>query len=226
MRKNKNCIYVVNISKKRKNIAFFTFIFIFFAILYLYLTYIATPILIDNTSAKIKTITNKSIDCAVSEVFSNNIKYDDVITINKDNNGNIKTMNANTSKVNYISRSISQITLDKIIELSQNSVLINIGAFTGISVFSGLGPKVKFNFTPYGDVVCKFKSVFTSAGINQTQHKIYLNVDFVVRVIFPFRNVEVKGDSNVLVCESVIIGEIPEIYLNSNNLTEMLNLIP
>ena len=96
----------------------------------------------------------------------------------------------------------------------------------GISLISGYGPPIKIEIFPYGEVGCKFLSQFISAGINQTQHKIYVQVDTFVNVVLPFKTLSVRMKNEVLVCESVIIGEIPETYLKSNSLTEMLELVP
>ena len=111
-------------------------------------------------------------------------------------------------------------------ELVKSPITISLGAFTGIPIFSGLGPKIPINIYPYGDIGCVFESRFVSAGINQTQHKIYLNVSCIINVILPFNHLKVNTSSEVLICESVIIGEIPDTYLKSNTLNEMLNLVP
>jgi sporulation protein YunB len=101
-----------------------------------------------------------------------------------------------------------------------------LGSFTGISIFSGLGPKIAFDISPYGEVLCSFLSNFESAGINQTYHKLYLIISLKIYVVFPFEKLQVISDSEVLLCETLIIGKIPEVYLNSSNLNEMLNLVP
>ena len=91
---------------------------------------------------------------------------------------------------------------------------------------SGVGPKIAFNVSPFGEVVCSFSSNFESAGINQTYHKLYLIILLKVNIVFPFERLQVFSDSEVLLCETLIIGKIPEVYLSSNNLDEMLNLVP
>jgi len=35
-----------------------------------------------------------------------------------------------------------------------------------------------------------------------------------------------QSSSEVLLSETLIVGNIPEVYLNSSNLTDMLNLVP
>lgn len=226
MKVRKNIIYTINIAKKRKTLAFFTVLFVIFAIFISYIHYIVSPLLINATKAQMMVLANKSVDYAVTEAMSSFVTYDDLIKITKDESGNIKTMQANSSKVNNISRMVTQIALARLGDISHEPLKIKLGAFSGISALSSIGPDIKFDVFPYGDISCKFSSVFSDAGINQTSHKIYINIDAIIRVVYPLETVEVKSFSDVLICESIIIGEIPDTYLRSNTLTEMLNLVP
>ena len=224
--KKHNMIYTINFRKKRKIIAFFMCVFIIFAFFISYLNYIVSPLIIRTSEAQMKILANKSMDYAITEAMSSFVTYDDVIKINKNENGKIISMTANSVKVNNISRMVTQIALAHLIDLSRDPIQINVGAFTGINALSGVGPKISFDVYPYPDITCSFLSKFEQAGINQTQHKIYIVVNAVVRVVFPMKTVEAKSSSDVLICEGVIIGDIPETYLNSNRLNEMLNLVP
>jgi len=227
MIKNKKMIiYSINFNKKRKIIAFFMCVAVIIAFFMMYLHFIVSPVIIRSSEAHMKILANKSMDYAITEAMSSFVSYHDIIKISRDENGNINSMTANTSKVNNISRMITQIALAKLVELGNDPIRINIGAFTGINAFAGLGPKVSLNVYPYPDITCKFLSTFDDAGINQTQHKIYAMVSTVVRVVFPRGTISVTSGSDVLICEGIIIGEIPDTYLNSNTLTEMLNLVP
>ena len=105
------------------------------------------------------------------------------------------------------------------------ALYIPLGSFSGIPIFSGLGPIVEVAAMPYASVGCQFLSKFEMAGINQTLHKIYLSVNTVVSMVFPFSSVEVNEISDVLVSESLIIGEIPDTYLMAAENGDMLNMV-
>jgi len=173
-----------------------------------------------------KILANKSMDYAITEAMSSFVTYDDIIKISRTESGAVSTMSANSVKVNNISRMVTQIALSKLLELGKDPLKISLGAFTGINALAGVGPKVNIDIFPYPDITCSFLSKFESAGINQTVHKIYIIVSSTVRAVFPLKTVEVSSVSDVLICEGVIIGEIPQTYLNSNKLNEMLNLVP
>ena len=224
--RSKKLIYAVNVHKKRTIVAFFTCFFIIFAFFASYFHFIVTPIIFRTSEAQMSILANRSMDYAITEAMSSFVTYDDIIRINKDSENKISTMSANSVKVNNISRMVTQIALSKLLELGREPIKIHAGAFTGINALSTVGPQVSIDIHPYPDITCKFLSVFDYAGINQTRHKIYIIVNAIVRVVFPARTIEVSSMSDVLLCEGVIVGQIPDTYLNSNRLNEMLNLIP
>lgn len=211
---------------KRKIIIFFAFVFIFFAFFVIYMNVLVTPLIVNTGRSQIKVFATKSMNYAVTEAINQNISYDDLVTTLTDTNGKIYMIEANTVKINNISNMIERVTLAHLNEISRTPLKIPIGAFTGIALFSGSGPPVSIEIFPYGEVGCKFLSQFISAGINQTQHKIYVQVKATINVVLPLKTFSVTMDNEVLICESVIIGEIPETYLKSSSLQDMLDLIP
>ena len=221
-RKNKTKTFSV----KTKILLFFMLIFLVFAFFILYLYFLVTPLIVNTSKSQIKVFATKSMNYAITEAMNQNINYDDLVNVITDGSGKISMIQANSVQINNISKMIERITLAHLLEISKTPISIPLGAFTGITLFSGIGPNIKIDIFPYGEIGCKFLSQFLSAGINQTQHKIYVSVDTKINVVLPFKTISVNMKNDVLVCESVIIGEIPETYLKSNTLTEMLDLIP
>lgn len=211
---------------KRKVILFFTCILFIFALFAVYIKTLVTPLIVETSKAQIKVYATKAMNYAIIEAMSQEANYNNLINITTGEDGKINLIEANSSKVNTVSMMIERITLAHLLEISKTKIKIPLGAFTGISLLSGMGPPVEIEIYPYGEVSCRFLSQFVSAGVNQTQHKIYVSVDTKVNVVLPFRTVTIEMTNEVLICEGIIIGEIPETYLKSNTLTEMLNLIP
>ena len=224
--KTKNHISLINLSKFRKKHKIFAFFIIFFLAVFLYLKYLAIPIVINNTKSQVQSYATKSINYAIADTMNQNISYGDLINIVKDNNNNVSFIEANSVRINLLSKTMSKVVMSNFLEFAKWPIKIAIGSFSGISILSGLGPKIAFNISPFGEVVCSFSSNFESAGINQTYHKLYLIILLKVNIVFPFERLQVLSDSEVLLCETLIIGKIPEVYLSSGNLDEMLNLVP
>ena len=91
---------------------------------------------------------------------------------------------------------------------------LRFGSFTGLKLMSGKGPGIKIRISTIGNVKTDLKSEFVSKGINQTLHRIYLQVDSEVSILTPFDDITQSISNQVLLAENVIIGNIPNTYYN------------
>lgn len=225
-KRNKYLLSTINVYKIRKKDKIIAFLFCLIIILFLYVRYLALPIVINNTDSQLRSYATKSINFAVADTMNQNVSYGDIITVIKDSEDNVSYIESNSVRINLLSKTMSKVVMSNFLEFAKRPIKIAIGSFSGIAIFSGVGPKLAFNINPYSEVLCSFESNFESAGINQTYHKLYLIISISINVVFPFRKLHVDSSSEVLLCETLIIGNIPEVYLNSGSLTEMLNLVP
>ena len=224
MKKRKIRIYAVRL--KRKLIWFLVIITILIILAILYLQFLINPIIYRTTSSEVKTLANRSMNIAVTTAMNQGIAYSDLIKI-ETNDGKTTLLQANSIRINALAKLITRTIQENLRDLLNDDVKIHLGAFSGIPILSGVGPEISIGLgNSYGDISCRFSSEFTSSGINQTQHKIYLNLTTRVNVVFATRTMQIDAKSDVLLCESIIIGEIPDTYLKSDSLDEMMNLIP
>ena len=192
----------------------------------LYLTYVVNPIIIKMSEAEIRSLATQAIGSAVFEVVSQNDVYNDLITISKDSEGNVILIQANSIKINLFNRNLTRTATKHLENMGENGLDIPIGTFSGLPILSGLGPSINIKMTPIGAISSSFKSEFESAGINQTHHKIYVFLTSKINIILPTAHQTVEASTQVLVCENIIVGKVPDTYLHSDSLDEMMNLIP
>lgn len=95
---------------------------------------------------------------------------------------------------------------------------MHFGSFTGFKLLAGRGAGVKITISSIGDVETDLRSEFTSQGINQTLHRVYLQVKCNVNILTPFDNIEREITNQVLLVENVIVGNIPNSYYNLEGL--------
>ena len=214
------------VSTKKKLIIVFTIILLIIISILLYLHYVVNPIIIDASEAKVRSLTQSAVESAVYDVIKDEYLYSDLIEIIKDSNNDIKMISANAYKINLLSKEILNSAQNNLTTLGEQGIEIGIGTFTGITLFTDKGPKVSIKLSPIGTIYTRFHSEFTSAGINQTNHSIYLYVQTDVSLILPTDTKMISTTTEVLLTESIIQGKIPDTYLNSNQLDEMLNLVP
>ena len=212
-------------TKQKIGISFAVFLLFIIGIL-LYLNYVVNPIIIHMSETKVKSLATKAIGSAVYEIVSQKDVYDELISISKDNEGNVSMIQANSLQINLLTRSLTRLATSNLEQIGEQGIDIPIGTFTGMPIFVGRGPNINIKLLPIGSISSSFSSEFTNAGINQTNHRIYVNISSKVSVVLPTANQTVETSTQVLICENIIIGKVPETYLNSTSLDEMMNLIP
>lgn len=153
-----------------------------------------------------------------------NYKYEDLTTITKDSDGNITMIKANIIPVNEIISDIAVRIQEQLDSTESDTFNIRLGSFTGSKILSGRGPKIPIKMATMGNVETDLRSEFTSAGINQTLHRIYLQLDCKVTILTPIHSIEENISNQVLLAEAVIVGQIPNTYYNLEGL-EKGNLI-
>ena len=184
------------------------------------------PTVMDSSIAQVRAITTNAINLAATTVINGGLTYDELFEVKKDNNGKITMIQANSPRINTIAREIANLAQANLDALGTQEISISVGTFTGLSLLTGFGPDVTIKIVPIGTANCDFVSYFQSAGINQTLHKIYIDVYADVNIITPIDEPTVQVKAEILVCENVIVGEVPEFYLNMSDISGMLNLNP
>lgn len=153
--------------------------------------------------------------------------YEDFINIVQDNNGNIRMIKSNVISINEVTSNVAIKIQNKIDSIEDSKFYIRLGSFTGVKLFSGRGPKVYVKMSTAGSVETKLVSEFSSVGINQTLHRIYMEVKCNIAVLTPYSSSEQSIYNQVLLAESVIVGTTPETYYNLEGMTteDSLNMI-
>lgn len=210
---------------KKRIVIWTTIVFVFILFSFIFKNGINT-VIADTVELKSKALATKAMNSAIADVVINSIVYEDLVNIITDEFGNITMIQANALEINNLSKDLAQTTEIKIEEYGKMGVSIPLGTMTGIPLFVGRGPKIKLKVNPIGAVNCTFLSQFESAGINQTNHKIYLKISADVGVVLPLLSKKYNTTRQVLISESIIVGEVPEVYLYSDTLDTLLNFVP
>ena len=147
-------------------------------------------------------------------------KYEDMFNIEKDNNGNITMVKSNINSINEIISDVAVKIQNEIDNRGNDDVKIALGSFTGFALLAGKGPAVKIKISSIGNVQTDLRSEFISQGINQTLHRVYLQVVCEVSILTPFEDIKCNITNQVLLVENVIVGNTPNTYYNLEGLTK------
>ncbi|MBO5239808.1 MAG: sporulation protein YunB [Clostridia bacterium] len=211
---------------KRRLLTALFFLALAALLVFIYFQRNVTRVLISISEATMRASTTVAVNDAVYYTLSDEMRYEDLVTIERDNAGNIVAVAANPLKINKIARDTASISQSNLKNLSLNGIPVPLGALTGIEAFAGLGPSIHFRIIPVSSVSCGFSSTFESVGINQTKHSIYLSVIADISIVMPSRTENFAVTTDVLVGESVIVGNIPDAYLQSDIFGNKPNLSP
>ena len=201
--------------KKRFKRAFILLIIILLGLLLFYqINFASFGLVCGICAGESKKTALKSITLAINDTLTERIKYTDLISVEKDNDGNISLLSADSYAVNSLCRTIAINTENILSAELEKGFDVPLFAFTGLKFFSGVGRKIKYHAIALDSVNCEFISKFTSVGINQTLHSLYIKVVCEVDIEFLHKSKAVSVDSEILISESVLVGKVPEVYLN------------
>lgn len=161
-----------------------------------------------------------ALKCSNSAIYENieNVTYDTLIIVNKDSNGKVTSLNANSAEINKLTTKIAYDIEENLAKNSQGKITIPIGILFDEGIFSGYGPKIKIKTYPVGEVKANLKSSFESVGINQTKHSLILEVNAEVRVYAPFISETQEYKNSIIIAETIIVSDTPSTYYNINGI--------
>ncbi len=182
--------------------------------------------LLDMAFARAYSMAVETINRAVKQAMAQGVTYEELIDAQMDAQGRVSMLRANTMRMNELASQTALLAERELGSAENQVVEIPLGAALGVSFLSGLGPRLEVQILPVGAVHTSFDTEFETAGINQTRHKIFLNLRATVSLIVPTGSQLVEVTSTVPIAESIIVGEVPESFVDVNNEEDMLNLIP
>lgn len=171
------------------------------------------PIIDNLCMDKAKNLATKISNEQATNVM-NKYKYEDFVNVERDSNGNIVMIQTNAKNVNEVISDIPNKIVEELEKQAESYISIHLGSVFGNKLLANLGPELKIKIENIGNVTTKLESEFSSQGINQTLHRIYLNLECEVTILTPYDSINEKIDNQVLIAESVIIGNIPSSYYN------------
>lgn len=189
-----------------------------------FITRNVNPMIVTISNEKIRSITADAVSRAVLDVMSAHGDAE-LMTVIRDEKSMIKSVDIDTAAISELAQEITINAQKKINEVGQDGIKIPIGSLSGVTLFTGLGPDINIKIYLVGSTQTRITSLFTESGINQTLHRLYLDIDGSVAVAVPGLSSTIKTHTQVLMSELIIIGEVPPTYLNAVNVGDMLDLI-
>ena len=185
------------------------------------------PIVRDAALSRAKNIAVKAINDSIDDEMQNpDEHYTDIVQLEKDSAGEPIAVKLDMATMNRLKAAVIADVSERLRSTENMTIKIPLGNIINGELFSGRGPKITIKLVPVGSVNASFASEFTSAGINQTRHRILINTSVYISVMLPTGTADTEVISEAVIAETVIVGDVPDSYTNiEDNESELLDKI-
>ena len=182
--------------------------------------------MLDMAFAEAYSMAVETLNRAVKLVTENGVEYAELVEAKLDAEGRVTMLRADTMRMNELAAKTALKAEDELNSAKNQFVRIPLGAALGVKSLSGFGPKMSMQILPVGAVHASFDTEFESAGINQTRHRIFLTLRATVSLIIPTGSQLVEVESKMPIAESIIVGHVPDSFVDVNDQKDILDLAP
>ncbi|MBR2718225.1 MAG: sporulation protein YunB [Clostridia bacterium] len=185
-----------------------------------------TRVVLSLADARARSLAVQVLNAAVEETIASGVSYDQLMNVTAGPDGSVRLIQANTAEMNRLASRVTLLAQKKLEELEDQTISVPLGSALGLTIFAGSGPKIPVQILPVGAVTPRFDTEFQTAGINQTRHKLLLTLTATVRLVIPTGASVMEASTQMAVAESIIVGQVPDSFVDLNGDSEMLDLIP
>ena len=198
---------------KRRLITFGVFFLLITTAVFILFEFKARDLVYNTVDNELEIIAQTSMDNAVIEVLDSIVTdYNDLVIAQTSENSKITSLQTDSKKLNLLKAEISNKITENISKGRRVTVRVPVGAFTGLVLLSSTGPEMPVSLRMDGSCTTTIESEFTSAGINQTVHHIYLYVEADVSLTCPIIAHETTIVTRYELCQTVIVGSTPNMF--------------
>ena len=151
-------------------------------------------------------------DAVLAELENEDADYSKLVTLTTNADGEVISLESNVMNINKLKTRIAQRLEREIERLSEIDIQIPIGTLLGIQLLHGKGFSVGMTVQPMGFATASIISEFSEAGLNQTLHRIVIEIKADVDAIIPGFSTRVPVKTTIVAAETVIVGRVPNAY--------------
>lgn len=151
-------------------------------------------------------------NAVLAEIERGGAEYSKLVNLTTNNDGEVISVESNVMNINRLKTEVAERIEREIERLSAINIEIPIGTLTGVQLLHGKGFNVGMSVQPLGYATTSIISEFTSAGLNQTLHRIIIEISADVDAIIPGFSTRVPVTTSIVAAETVIVGRVPDAY--------------
>ncbi|MBO8142836.1 MAG: sporulation protein YunB [Firmicutes bacterium] len=158
-------------------------------------------------------IGTRAISEAVREHLLPHIQADELFQAVTDGQGQLMLIDYDMARLNQIEAEAARFIQDALARMTKDELPVRLGQLTGLDFLAGFGPVLPVRIVPVGAVTTEPRSDFVSAGINVINHRLYVRVRVVMKVIAPYIEMDFPVEQDIVLSNQVIPGRVPQVYV-------------
>ena len=181
----------------------------------LFLRFSVAPVVQELAKARVDNRASYVINEAVETLLrEDRVNYEDIILLEKDMNGSVTALKTNMNEINHLKTQILSVIDVMLLDMDINEIGLPLGSVILPELFSGTGPKLPVKVLSISRSDAEFRNEFKEAGINQSLQQIMMDVIITMTILTPVGTETVTTVSQIVVAETVIVGSVPDSYVN------------
>jgi len=213
---------VLYYQRKRRRILGFIILPIVIFFLFFYFYFQVSSTFIDLSEDKVYAVCFDLLNNIVANKIAQ-IGSENIIEYKYDSEGKIVAVNANVVTMNTLNATIAKEIIKQLANLEDIYVELPLGSFFSSNLFPALGPNIPIKIIPLSTIYTDYSTEFTSTGINQTQHKIFIKVNCSLKVLSSLASNTQEIIMEIPIAETIIIGGVPNTYIELANSPSNIN---
>ncbi len=150
---------------------------------------------------------------------SENVDFESLYKINKADNGSTESIFVNAAKVNEIKSSVAKAVISAVEDMD-TAIEVPLGSLFGGVLLNGRGYKLKVKMLSVSSVQNEIVNKIEDSGVNQTHLSSYVTFTASIDAKIGNQTIRASCSDEILLCESVIIGKVPNTFTNINVIDE------
>ena len=157
---------------------------------------------------------NEAVDAYLDQ---GQLHYDDLVTLERNDQGGVAAARIDLAAVNRMKSVILRELGERLPDRVRQSVGVPLGNLLFPALLSGRGLSLPVRVVSLRSTNAELESGFSQSGVNQTLHTLALRVEVDLLLLTPAGLFSRQVTATVPVAQTILVGEVPKILINTGD---------
>ena len=177
------------------------------------------PVITTMSQYQCRVISMLAMNEAVMEVLADSGDvYNTIMITDKADDGSVSAVHINSVEINRFKAKLTDAVSNKLLSIEKQDIAVPLGTLLGWQLLAGRGPDIHLKIVPASYVSSEISNKMSSAGINQTEHSIYIRFSVQMSAILPGYSTSTTVENEMCVAQTLVVGKVPQFFAGSDKL--------